>query len=153
MELYRLSVADFADLEGVGGLYTAGRWHDRGMLACYTVFSRSLAALERLVHESMDEMPKLVMLTIWVPDDIKIQRLITEELPKGWDSLPDSGIARVVSQSFYDERESLLLQVPSAVIHDEFNCIINPRHKDFHRIKIVDKRPYYYDVRLQKMIR
>lgn len=153
MEIYRLSHSNFTDLSGAGGLYGSGRWHEKGTLACYAATSRSLAALERLVHESIEDMPMLTMMTIWFPDDVKVLRFTHSELPNGWDNLPDSGVAREFSKAFFSENSYLLLQVPSAVIRDEFNYIINPKHPDFEKIRIVDKRDYYYDARLQKMIR
>lgn len=153
MEVYRLSHANFASLSGEGGLYGSGRWHQKGALVTYTASSRSLAALERLVHESIEDMPALSMLTIWVPDDVSISRHTTKALPEGWDSLPDSGLAREVGLKWLASSDSLLLQVPSAIIQDEYNYLINPLHSDFSRIKIVDKRAYYYDPRLQRMIR
>ncbi len=153
MEIYRLSHADYADLSGVGGLYGAGRWHNKGALACYAASSRSLAALERLVHEAIDEMPPLTMMTIWVPDTAKILRYTEDDLAKGWDSLPDSGVAREASEAFFSEGKHLLMQVPSAVVRDEFNYVINPKHAQFSKVKIVEQREYYYDARLQRMIR
>ncbi|MCL9783288.1 RES family NAD+ phosphorylase [Vibrio sp. S4M6] len=153
MEIYRLSHANYASLSGEGGLYGSGRWHQKGALITYTASSRSLAALERLVHESIEDMPQLAMLTIWVPDDVQISRFTVKGLPEGWDSLPDSGLARDIGQQWLAANESLLMQVPSAIIQDEFNYLINPMHLEFSRIKIVDKRDYYYDPRLQKMIR
>jgi RES domain-containing protein len=153
MEMFRLSHADFPDLTGSGGLYGAGRWHEKGTLACYTASSRSLCVLERMVHESLEDMPKLVVLTLWVPDEVSIKRYSSSQLPDGWDSIPDSGAARELGQDFFTKGESLLMQVPSAIISEEYNFIINPRHKDFGKIQIVDSRDYYYDVRLQKMIR
>ncbi|EMY6611151.1 MULTISPECIES: RES family NAD+ phosphorylase [Vibrio] len=153
MEIYRLSHASYADLSGKGGLFGSGRWHIQGTLACYTASSRSLAALERLVHESIEDMPKLNMMTIWVPDDAPILRYTEAQLPKGWDLLPDTGVARTFSASFYSDNEYLLLQIPSAIIRDEYNYVINPLHKDFHRLSIVETKEYYYDSRIQKMIR
>ncbi|CAH0539883.1 RES family NAD+ phosphorylase [Vibrio marisflavi] len=153
MEVYRLSHANYSSLSGEGGLYGSGRWHQKGALITYTASSRSLAALERFVHESIEDMPPLTILTIWIPDDVAISRYTIKSLPKGWDSLPDSGLARSIGQSWLSENQSLLLQVPSAIIQDEFNFLINPMHAEFNRIKVVDKRSYYYDPRLQKMIR
>jgi len=40
------------------------------------------------------------------------------------------------------------LKVPSAVVQDEFNFILNPRHELFHRIKIIDSEPFDFDKRL-----
>ncbi|SHO55210.1 RES family NAD+ phosphorylase [Vibrio quintilis] len=153
MELFRLSHADFAGLSGQGGLYGAGRWHEKGSLVCYTASSRSLCVLERLVHESMADMPSLVMMTIWIPDDVSVIRKSVKQLPAGWDSMPDAGAAKAVGQAFLKENQALLLQVPSVVVRDEYNYLINPRHPDAGQIQIVDTSPYYYDQRLQKIMR
>jgi len=40
------------------------------------------------------------------------------------------------------------LKVPSAVVQDEFDFILNPRHELFHRIKIIDSEPFDFDKRL-----
>jgi RES domain-containing protein len=109
--------------------------------------------LERLVHESMADMPSLVMMTIWIPDDVSVIRRSVKQLPAGWDSMPDAGAAKAVGQAFLQENQALLLQVPSVVVRDEYNYIINPQHPDAGQIQIVDTCPYYYDQRLQKMMR
>jgi len=153
MEMFRLAHADYPDLSGVGGLYGPGRWHEKGVLACYTASARALAVLERMVHESLEDMPNLVMMTLWVPDDVSIERYASHQLPEGWDAIPDSGAARSLGQDFFLRGTSLLMQVPSAIIAEEYNFIINPQHKDAAKIKIVEERDYFYDVRLQKMIR
>lgn len=153
MEMFRLSHADFPDLSGAGGLYGPGRWHEKGVLACYTASARALCVLERMVHESLEDLPNLVMMTLWVPDDVSIERYSSKQLPEGWDSLPDSGEARAIGQDFFSRGESLLMQVPSAIIAEEYNYIINPRHKDAAMIKVVETRDYFYDARLQRMIR
>jgi RES domain-containing protein len=152
VEIYRLSHANFADLSGKGGLFGAGRWHERGSLINYTASSRSLAALERLVHESIEDLPELVMLTIWVPDDIGITRYTVNDLPDEWDAMPDIGLAREIGDLWLKNNATLLAQVPSAVIRDEFNYLLNPLHPDLDLIKVVDSRPFFYDARLKKMI-
>lgn len=153
MELYRLTPTDYANLSGFGGLYCAGRWHSKGTPITYTASSRSLATLERFIHESMSDIPPLSMLTIWVPDDISIERVTANKLPTHWDLLPDNGSARLLGDQWLASHESLILQVPSAIVRDEFNYLINPQHQEFNGIKIVDQRDYFYDSRLQKMVR
>ncbi|CAM3616921.1 RES domain protein [Vibrio aerogenes CECT 7868] len=153
MELFRLSHTDYVDLSGRGGLYGAGRWHEKGSLICYTASSRSLCVLERLVHESMADMPSLMMMTIWIPDDVSVLRRSVQQLPAGWDAMPENGTARAVGQAFLEENQALLLQVPSVIVRDEFNYMINPQHPDSGKIQIVETSPYYYDSRLQTMMR
>ena len=154
MEVYRLAHQDYTDLTGSGGLFGSGRWHHRGHLCVYTASSRALAALERFVHESAITLPKLKMLTIWLPDDISIQRYSEAELPQGWDTIPDSTVSRDFGSKWLQTRGSAVLQIPSSIVQDEYNLIINPSHQDvLTAIKTVDCRDFYYDKRLQKMVR
>lgn len=153
MEVFRLSVSEFADLSGLGGLYGSGRWHNKGRPVIYTAGSRSLSALERFVHEQSSVQPKLRMMTIWLPDDITIIRYTAKELPLGWDLLPDGHESRDLGSNWLATGNTLALQVPSAIVADEYNLLLNPAHPDIARVKIVEVKDYFYDKRLQKMIR
>ncbi|MFT4929963.1 MAG: RES domain-containing protein [Phenylobacterium sp.] len=154
MEVYRLAHPDYTQLTGSGGLFGSGRWHHRGNLCVYTASSRGLAALERFVHESTITLPKLKMLTIWLPDDISIQRYCEAELPQGWDTIPDGTVSRDFGTSWLQTDKSAVLQIPSSIVQGEYNLIINPAHLDvLAAIKTVDCRDFYYDKRLQKMVR
>lgn len=83
MEVFRLSVKRYADLTGTGGMFGSGRWHQKGQPILYTAGSRSLSALERFVHESPVQMPQLVMMTIYIPDDIAMIRVSEKNCLKG----------------------------------------------------------------------
>ncbi len=153
MEVYRLAHASYKDLSGAGGIYGSGRWHNKGRPILYTASSRSLAALERFVHESAASMPKLKMLTIWVPDSLTIARYNEKQLPNDWDLLPDSEASRNFGSSWLLTDKEAGLQVPSAIVRGEYNLIVNPLHPEAQEIRIVDEVDFYYDARLQKMIR
>ncbi|KKJ78715.1 hypothetical protein WH95_01140 [Kiloniella litopenaei] len=153
MEVYRLAHAKFADLSGKGGNYGAGRWHHKGYPVLYTASSRSLAALERFVHETAHTLPRLKMLTIWVPDNFTVKHYTEKQLPKGWDQLPDTFVSRDFGSTWLEGQKTAGLQIPSAIVKDEYNLLINPNHPDANTIKIVDEADFYYDPRLQRMIR
>ncbi len=137
MEVYRLTHADYVDLSGAGGLYGSGRWHEKGHLCVYTASSRALSVLERFVHESSVTLPKLKMMVIWIPDDIAITRYSEQELPKGWDALPDTSASRSLVTSWLEGKEQAVLQVPSAIVGDEYKLILNPLYSDFSRVKLL----------------
>ncbi|MEH6631375.1 MAG: RES family NAD+ phosphorylase [Halopseudomonas aestusnigri] len=153
MEIYRLAHAKYADLSGKGGIYGSGRWHNKGYPILYTASSRSLAALERFVHETASTLPKLKLITIWLPDNFTIVRYTETELPKGWDQLPDTSASRNFGSKWLEEEKCAGLQVPSAIVRGEYNLLINPNHPDANNMKVVDEVNFYYDPRLQKMIR
>ncbi|WP_407333813.1 RES family NAD+ phosphorylase [Enterovibrio sp. 27052020O] len=153
MEVYRLSVKKFADLSGMGGMFGSGRWHHKGQPILYTAGSRSLSALERFVHESPVQMPNLVMMTIYIPDDMAIKRVSEQELPTGWDAVPDADISRNYGTEWLREGDTGVIQLPSAIIASEYNFLINPTHPDCTKIKVIDQRDFYYDSRLKRMMR
>lgn len=153
MELFRLSVKKFADLSGMGGMFGSGRWHHKGHPVVYTAGSRSLAALERFVHESPVQMPPLVMMTIYVPDELAITRISESELPEGWDAVPDADVSRNFGTNWLQQAKTPILQLPSAIIASEYNFLINPTHPESPSIKVIDQRDFYYDSRLKRMMR
>lgn len=153
MELYRLTHEKHTDLSGKGGLYGSGRWHNQGAPLLYATSSRALAALERFIHEDASRMPRLRMLTLWMPDNVSITRYTDSQLPKGWDQIPDSEVSRNLGSNWLQQCKTAALQVPSAIIADEYNLIINTMHKEAQGLKLVKESDFYYDPRLQRMIR
>lgn len=153
MEFYRLAHASYSDLSGQGGMYGSGRWHNQGAPILYTASSRALAALERFIHEDAARLPKLKMMTLWVPDNISISRYADQELPKGWDRIPDSEVSRNFGSNWLHQGKTAALQVPSAIIADGYNLLINPMHPEALGLKVIHTADFYYDPRLQRMIR
>ncbi len=106
----------------------------------YTAASPSLAVLEVLVH--LDLPPELIpndyrMLTIDIPEDAPIEALEVE---------PASAVAE--GDAFLARRRALALLVPSVVVPQERNALINPLHPDAARIRMVANEPYRFDPRL-----
>lgn len=135
MILYRISYKEYINLSGIGGMTTFGRWNQKGHPVIYLSQSLSLAAWEKFLQfESINNIPDVyVSLKIEVPNS-SIQELTTSDLVKGWDSFPHQNETRLIGTAFLKKREFLLLKVPSAVITDEFNYIMNPFHS-LHRSK------------------
>lgn len=136
-------------LAGRSGLFTSGRWHSKGRRVVYTSGSRALAALEVLVHVDRDMVPSdLVQLEIDVPDELNILRIRIGELPKNWKSYPAPPALQRRGDEWLLDGSAPVLQVPSAVIPEEFNMLLNPQHADARKLKIVSTRNFAYDSRL-----
>lgn len=153
MEVYRLALAKHANLNGVGGIYGAGRWHHRGQPIIYAGQSRSICVLERFVHEDPAHMPKLKLLTIHIPDNTSMQQVVEKQLPKHWDLIPESSVSRDFGSQWLKDAQSAILKLPSAIVPNEYNYLINPNHSDAQKIRILDATDFYYDPRLKAMIR
>jgi len=148
MILYRITNSKYADdLSGNGARLYGGRWNSEGRPMLYLASSRSLAVLESLAHIVATNIPDdLVMLTIEAPVDF----LAVPEniLPDNWNEYPEQHILKQIGNSFLQRNEHLLLKVPSALVPEEFNYLMNPLHSKASKVKIINKSPFRFDERL-----
>ncbi|MEO6894284.1 MAG: RES family NAD+ phosphorylase [Ginsengibacter sp.] len=152
MELYRISQEKFAeDLSGNGSRLFGGRWNSEGYYALYTSFTRSLALLETLAHTpaKMLDIKDYQLITLFVPDDAGIEKIKLSSLPKFWDAPDTRSFTKKLGDKFLSERLKLLLEVPCVMMPEEVNFVINPLHKDMHKVKIVHSRRIYFDKRVE----
>jgi RES domain-containing protein len=151
MRVFRISRAQHAReaLSGRGGLLAAGRWHARGTRIVYTSATLSLAALEVLVHADKDLLPgDLVHVEIEVPDDLVLERIQPRNLPRSWRAYPAPGRLRVLGAQWIERNKSAVLQVPSAVIPQESNFLLNPARQEARFISVVAVEKFVFDPRL-----
>ena len=136
----------------MGGLFGPGRWHKKGNLVIYTSEHASLAAWEKIVHVASFENlhNNLLLVKIEIPDRIEIQTVLQNILVTGWDSFPFAIETVNYGTSFLQGKEFLALKVPSAIIPDEYNVILNPLHPDIQFCKIISKIPFVFDKRVLK---
>lgn len=151
MRVWRICRQPYAAtaLDGLGGMYTSGRWHSKGHPIVYTASSAALAALEVLVHVDPLTAPSdLRLLAIEVPDDLATETLDGATLPAGWNAVPAPAELQVLGTSWLTGVRSAVLVVPSAVITIERNVLLNPRHPDLRRVRIIEDTPFSFDTRL-----
>lgn len=149
MDVYRISSGLYIkDLTGLGPKSYGGRWNYRGVPAIYTSETRALAALEFLVHVKTRKADNLKIATIAIQDSIIPMEFRIETLPKGWRDHPPPVKLAELGTDWLKSLKSLMLRVPSAVIPNEVNLIINPMHKDMKYVKIIHVEDFTYDKRL-----
>lgn len=145
MRLWRIS--NYMDLSGLGGLKTSARWHSKGRPIIYCADHPAGALLEILVQVSLDNLPdRFQLLTIVVDDEIEPAVIDPAGLKEGWTS--DTAHTRELGDGWLAKSGSLLLRVPSAIIPDAFNVLVNPRHEDARRMRIVKSANVPLDPRL-----
>jgi RES domain-containing protein len=151
MEVFRISQATFASKLSSSG--SANRWNNKGQYVIYTGSSRSLSTLELIVHKNSikpDVNYKIMVISIADLDRL-IKQVYISALPSNWRSLSAYPILQQIGCDWYSNQESLVLKVPSAIIPNEFNYVINTEHPDFKKnVKFVRKEGYYWDDRLFK---
>lgn len=152
MIVYRISSIKYAnDLSGTGaGLY-GGRWNPRGINLLYTAGSISLTCLEYMAHNfHVMQTASLCLSKIEIADDSPLQELTIEELPKNWNSTAFEPLTtQQIGLDFLIKSECYAFKVPSAIVPDEFNYLLNPQHI-LHRETIIKEQiiPFQMDERL-----
>lgn len=153
MDVWRLFPRRFRStaFTGAGCLYAAGRWNHLGVPIVYTSTSRALAALEFFVNLEPNEAPDdLLIAEARVPDDL-IESLDLKLLPSTWRSLNNKAcrdLGSAWATPAHSPARSLALKVPSAVVDGDSNLLLNPRHPDFHRVRLSPPKPFRYDSRM-----
>ena len=149
MIVYRLcNQAYNDDLSGTGAKLYGGRWNPVGINALYTTENISLAVLELLVHVKAYRRPQeYYLLSINIPDSIQSHAVSHAKLKKNWKD--DPSYSQFMGGEFLQANEFAVLKVPSAIVDEENNYIINPLHQDSTKIRIVSTRAFYFDKRLQ----
>ena len=156
MKVYRIERKKYLDttLEGIGASLSDGfRWNSKNTRIVYTSGTRSLALLEIAVHLDLSEdLPDdRYFVEINIPDDIEISVMNIKDLDTDWDDIPPNTKTQYIGDEFVRNNISAVLKVPSCVIHQEFNYLINPYHPDFKRITVVRcKDKVVFDERLKK---
>lgn len=149
MLTWRICRAGHQKLDGEGARLYGGRWTSEGTPAVYVSSSLALAALEYLVHVDPDDVPDdLVAMSIRVPDDAGERFIAVEELPADWNRLPDHPACTAVGDAWVAEGATLLLRVPSAVVPEESNVLVNPNHPRARDLVVVSVRGFAFDPRL-----
>jgi len=147
MHVYRLAKREYSALDGEGARLYGGRWNSAGHAMVYTAGSQSLALLELLVHTELDMMPNnMVLMTVNIPDDITIETL--KPLPRGWRRLPAPAGCHRAGDEWLRSGRTAILAVPSVVVPEEHNYLINPQHPQSGLIKVVKREPFAFDPRL-----
>lgn len=130
---------------GEGARLYGGRWNSAGVPVIYTAEHKSLAMLEILVHLRKVKDYELYSVKF---DESLVQELAVQNLPANWDVEPPTSDTQELGDSWVMSASSAVLSVPSVVVPEERNYILNPRHPDFKRIRIEGPFPCFFDPRL-----
>jgi RES domain-containing protein len=153
LPLYRIVHRKYADdaYSGRGGLYAAGRWHSQGRLVSYASESLALATLEQVGRAgTLIRLKEMVYVRAEL-DAKAVYAPPAEDLPENWNQRP----AGKPSQHYGDEwlmaKTSVALRVPSVILPEGFNYVLNPAHPNFAgALQIGEPRPLDLDSRISE---
>ena len=144
LPVYRVCRAAHARLDGLGARIAGGRWNSPGRAVVYMAQSVALAVLENLVHMSRQDFPRgYVIVGAVIPDELSIL-----DVPVRATAGFHEAQLRAFGDRWTDEKMSVALRVPSAVVPGDWNYLLNPAHPQFGRIVAARTIPFEFDPRL-----
>ncbi|AEI51746.1 RES family NAD+ phosphorylase [Runella slithyformis] len=120
-------------------------------MVIYTVSSRALACLENVVHRSgrgLQEAFRTIVIDI--PDTLSITEISFESLPAHWTEFTHYTDCQQLGDEWLRKNQSPVTKVPSAIIPQEHNFLLNPYHPDFSKIHLLRVEPFVFDSRIKQ---
>lgn len=136
------------DLSGAGAKTTGGRWNEKGSAVVYATETRALACLETIVHFGAGGLPlNRYLVALDIPDALwaKARRETPDRLNVGWDAEPAGRVSIRLGTDWLTAASSALLVVPSAIVPEELNILLNPTHPDAQAVTATKVRKWTYD--------
>lgn len=146
MFLWRIS--NHSTLDGRGGLLASARWHTVGRPIVYLAETPAGSLVEALVHLELTRatLPKLYrLLKAEAPSDLYTLTIGGAELSGDW--IHDPVLTRTIGDEWLARRGTALLRVPSAIVPETYNMLLNPEHPDADRVQVLWYEQYPWDSR------
>ena len=148
MEVFKICREKYSHSLNASG--ASNRWNKKDEFVIYTGSSRSLSTLEMVAHRSyINISSQYKLLIILISDESFIKEIDIRDLPENWKSIEAYIELQEIGSKWYHSNESLVLKVPSSIIPQEFNYIINTKHPMFAtQIILQNVDDYVWDNRL-----
>ena len=140
-----------AELNGEGNTITGARWNSPGRGVVYTSFNLSLCVLETLAHLNLQlrtNLPDMVAVRIDIPDEASGYEIGRSDLPATFGAPEGDAYCREIGDGWLVTQEHLVCTVPSFIVPQERNVMVNPAHRLMRKVKIVSTEHFRFDARL-----
>jgi RES domain-containing protein len=147
MLVYRITLKKYSKKLVASG--NAARWNSKRNYVIYTAASSALACLENVVHRGGEGLNNLFkVLIVEIPDDLKIEKVMLSKQQKDWMNFTNYPYSQSIGDAWIAKQISPVLQVPSAIIANESNFLINQNHNDFKKVRVQKVEDFIFDPRL-----
>lgn len=143
--VYRLVRAERADtvLSGEGARLYGGRWNPPGKPVIYASTSRALAVLEALVHLATEARSmRFLLYALALPKRVRLDHHAGKRAPLALESSQEIG------RAWLETGTTLALVVPSVIVPQEANYVLNVSHPQFARLELSTPESFSFDERL-----
>jgi RES domain-containing protein len=168
MKFYRITTCDHVnDLSGEGAYLHGGRWNSKGTRILYTAESMALSMIEALAHITMVNQKRAYCWVVLEANGLvehqpgalgeeELQpapenwfgQIDVDDLPADFRTNPGPDALRAIGDQFIAEGKYLALKVPSVVVPDSFNYLLNPGHALFNKLMVENVQEVSFDQRL-----
>lgn len=150
MIVYRIGKTKYAnDLKGEGARLFGARWNNKMVGCLYTSESRALAVLEYTVNVNIDDIPRALSISVIEISDKAVRVLNEADLPGNWKEYPAPSSTKDFGSKLLLAAAEPVIQIPSTIIPNEFNYLLNSMHPDSEKFKIIETVDFLYDVRIK----
>ncbi len=152
MLIWRIAQSKWAlDKLCAGARNEGGRWNPAGMAAMYAGTNVEICALEMFAHIAGVDHPPLKLVAIDIPDNPKLTYTpAIMDLPAGWADLPVSAASQQFGGRWLGDSGQLVMFVPSVLVPEAMNAVINPTHPDYQHVSLKIIREFTFDSRMFK---
>jgi len=152
MLVYRITHKKYAGSMKASGL--PGRWNGAGRKVIYSAGSLALAFIENMIRRQGLGFGSSFQTTILeIPDELTIGSISIVDLPGGWRSFRDYSLCQPYGNAWYDEGKIPILKVPSAVLPEESNFVLNTLHPKCNEIKVLGITGLIPDERIEALLK
>lgn len=139
MKIYRIAQKKFIDdLSGEGARLYGGRWNREGDAVVYFCESLSLCVLELLTRIDFKFLTDdYYYLVVEIPDEFSRFKINPKDLPDNWRNNPPISATQDFGSRWLKLNKQFALKIPSAVLSQEFNYLINPNHPSASKLKVI----------------
>lgn len=125
----------------------AARWNSEGVIIVYTAEHPALAAMEILAGWEA-----YLSLADYHLFRCRFDEAVVNDAPRDLDVF-EKGATRVAGDAWAGERRSVVLRVPSVVVPESTNYLLNPGHPEFAVvIEITPLGRFSFDERIQRLL-
>ena len=152
MLVYRITHKSFSEKLFAAGI--EGRWNRAGNKVIYCAESIALAFLENMVRRQgvgFNDDFKIMMVD--VPDALKMSTVETTDLQEGWQDFTDYSKCQPLGDQWYDSGETAVLKVPSAILPQSYNYVLNTEHPDYRKIRLLATTDLVPDKRIEELLK
>jgi RES domain-containing protein len=148
LTVYRICKAKYPANDGEGARLAGGRWNHKGTPLVYCGATASLCALEVLAHSA--KLPAdMIVIGAGIPKSVSIRMIEETDLPANWSGPVATRKTKDIGTSWAKSGATAVLPVPSVVVPNERNYLLNPAHPDFSKIRFSAPKPFVFDKRLK----